>query len=68
MKHAAKMGSGGMIYVPSFTKIGLDIQKLLGAGYSQTYKQDGDRISILQESRLKTEQIHKNRYAVRMFL
>jgi hypothetical protein len=29
MKYAAEMGSGAMIYVPSFIKIGSDIQKLI---------------------------------------
>jgi hypothetical protein len=30
MKYAAEMESGGMMYVPSFIKIGLGVQKLLG--------------------------------------
>jgi hypothetical protein len=30
MKYAVEMGSGTMIYVPSFTKIGSTIQKLIG--------------------------------------
>jgi hypothetical protein len=28
------MGSGAVIYVPSFIKIGSDIQKLIGGGYT----------------------------------
>jgi hypothetical protein len=32
MKYAVEMGSGAMIYVPSFIKIGSDIQKLMGRG------------------------------------
>jgi hypothetical protein len=28
MKYAVEMGSGAMIYIPSFTKIGSGIQKL----------------------------------------
>jgi hypothetical protein len=30
MKDTAEMGSGGMIYIPSFMKIGSAIQKLIG--------------------------------------
>jgi hypothetical protein len=33
--YAVEMGSGAMIYIPSFIKIGSGIQKLLG-GDSQT--------------------------------
>jgi hypothetical protein len=33
MKHAPEMGSGAMIYIPSFIKIGSGIQKLMG-GYA----------------------------------
>jgi hypothetical protein len=29
MKHATEMASSGMIYIPSFIKIGLSIQKLI---------------------------------------
>jgi hypothetical protein len=29
MKHAVEMGTGAMMYVPSFIKIGLGIQKLI---------------------------------------
>jgi hypothetical protein len=30
MKYIVEMGSGAMIYVPSFKKTGLGIQKLIG--------------------------------------
>jgi hypothetical protein len=30
MKHAVEMGSGAMIYIPSFLKIGQGIQELIG--------------------------------------
>jgi hypothetical protein len=30
MKYAVEMGSGAMIYIPSFIKIGSAIQKLIG--------------------------------------
>jgi hypothetical protein len=55
-KCAVEMGSGAMIYVPSFMKIGPGIQKLKGGG--GTRRQHGDRISVLpflqnKESRLK---------------
>jgi hypothetical protein len=36
MKYAFEMGSVAMIYIPSFITIGLDIQKLLGGGDTQT--------------------------------
>jgi hypothetical protein len=35
MKYAVGMGSGVMIYIPSFIKIGSGIQKLIG-GYTDT--------------------------------
>jgi hypothetical protein len=58
MKYAVKMGSGAMIYHPSFIKIGLSIQKLMG-GDTQTHRRHGDRISLLlffqiEENMLKT--------------
>jgi hypothetical protein len=37
MKYA-DMVSGVMIYIPSFTKIGSGIQKLMGGGDSQTQR------------------------------
>jgi hypothetical protein len=30
MRYAVEIGSGAMIYISSFIKIGLDIQKLMG--------------------------------------
>jgi hypothetical protein len=33
MKHAVEMGSGAVIYIPSFIKTGSDIQKLI-MGYT----------------------------------
>jgi hypothetical protein len=30
MKYAVEMGSGAMIYIPSFIKVGSGIQKLIG--------------------------------------
>jgi hypothetical protein len=32
MKYAVEMGSGAMLYTPSFIKIGSGIQKLMGGG------------------------------------
>jgi hypothetical protein len=32
VKYAVEMGSGAMIYMPSFIKIGSAIQKLIGRG------------------------------------
>jgi hypothetical protein len=45
LKYAVEMGSGAMIYIPSFIQIGSDIQKLIGEGGGST--QEGDRISVL---------------------
>jgi hypothetical protein len=39
MKYAAEMGSGAMIYVPSFIKIGSGVQKLLGRGDTDTQRE-----------------------------
>jgi hypothetical protein len=44
MKYAVEMGSGAMIYIPSFIKIGLGIQKLMGGGI---HRQHGGRMSLL---------------------
>jgi hypothetical protein len=42
------MGSGAMIYIPSFMKTGSDIQKLIGGGgSSQRHRQHSDLISLL---------------------
>jgi hypothetical protein len=46
MKCAAEMGSGAMIYIPSFTKIGSDIRRLMEGGNSQTHRQHGQHISL----------------------
>jgi hypothetical protein len=34
MKYAVEMGSGAMMYIPSFMKIGSGIQKLMGGIHS----------------------------------
>jgi hypothetical protein len=39
------MGSGAVIYIPSFIEIGSGIKKLI-EGDSQTHKQHGDLISL----------------------
>jgi hypothetical protein len=44
MKYTIEMGSGAMIYVPSFIKIGTGTQKLIG-GYAD--RQHADIISLL---------------------
>jgi hypothetical protein len=36
MKNAVKMGSGAMIYIPSFIEIGSAIQKLIGGKHIHT--------------------------------
>jgi hypothetical protein len=57
MIYAVEMGSGAIIYIPSFIKIGWGIQKLLERDHIQTHRQHGDLTSILsffqnKESRL----------------
>jgi hypothetical protein len=47
MKHAVEMGSVAMIHIPSFIKAGSDIQKLIGEGYTDTYRQEGDPVILL---------------------
>jgi hypothetical protein len=46
MKYAVEMGSGAMIYIPVFIKIGSAIQKLI-SGDTQTHRHQGDRINQL---------------------
>jgi hypothetical protein len=58
VKYAIEMGSGVMIYIPSFIKIGSGIRKLMGGGGTQIHIQHGDLIILLlffqnKESRLK---------------
>jgi hypothetical protein len=40
MKYAVEMGSGAMIYIPSFLKIGSPIQKLIGGIHRPTDRND----------------------------
>jgi hypothetical protein len=59
MKYAVEMGSGTMVYIPSFIKSRSGIQKLI-RGDTQTHRQQGDLISLLlflqnKESRLKMQ-------------
>jgi hypothetical protein len=41
------MGSGAVIYIPSFIKIGSGIQKLIGGLQKHTHRQQRDLISLL---------------------
>jgi hypothetical protein len=59
MKYAAEMGSGAMIYKQRFIEVGSGVQRLI-FGDTQTHRQQGDLISLLQflqnkKSRLKIE-------------
>jgi hypothetical protein len=61
MKYAVEMGSGAMIYIPSFIKISLGIQTFR-RGDSQTHRQHGNLISLVlgfqnKESRLEIIQV-----------
>jgi hypothetical protein len=44
--YAVEMGSGAVIYVPSFIKNGSGVQKLIG-GFTDTHRQQGELISLL---------------------
>jgi hypothetical protein len=50
MKYAVEMGSGAVIYIPSFIKICSGIQKLMGEGI---HRQHGDCISLLSSFQTK---------------
>jgi hypothetical protein len=57
MNYAVEMGSGAMIYIPSFMKTGSGIQKLWWKGDSHTHIEQDDLMSLLsffqnKESRL----------------
>jgi hypothetical protein len=57
MNYIVEIGSGSMIYIPSFIKIGSTIQKLV-RGNTQRHRQHGDHLSLLfffqtKEGRLK---------------
>jgi hypothetical protein len=41
------MGSGAVIYVSSFIKIGSGVQKLIGGIHRHTHRQQRDLISLL---------------------
>jgi hypothetical protein len=61
--YVIEMGSGTMMYLPSFGKVGSGIQKLLGGIHKQTPRQQDDLISLLlcfqyQENRLKTRNLY----------
>jgi hypothetical protein len=45
MKYTVEMGSGAIIYIPSFIKIGSGNQKLIG-GDSHTHRQHCDFINL----------------------
>jgi hypothetical protein len=51
MKYVVELGSGAVIYIPSYINIGSGIQKLM-EGYTD-HRQHQDSISLLLESRLK---------------
>jgi hypothetical protein len=43
MKYPTEMGSGAMIYIPGYIKIGTGIQKLIRG----THREHGDRIGLI---------------------
>jgi hypothetical protein len=63
MKYAIEMGSGSLIYIPNFIKIGSGIQKLMGD--TRRDRQHDDLISLLlfiqnKESKLKIRHHSRN--------
>jgi hypothetical protein len=46
MNYAVEMGSGIMIYIPSFIKIGSGVKKLTGGIHIQTHREEGGIISL----------------------
>jgi hypothetical protein len=63
MKYAVEMGLGALIYISSFIKIGLGIQKLMEGG--GVHREHGGLISLIlffqsKESRLKTVKHGRN--------
>jgi hypothetical protein len=56
--YAVEIGSGVKIYMPTFIKLGLGIQKG-NRRDSQTHREHGDSISLLYRSMLKIEYIFK---------
>jgi hypothetical protein len=59
MKYADEMGSGAMIYIPSFIKIGSVIQKLMGWG--GLHRQHGNIISLHLFFQNKASRLKKRR-------
>jgi hypothetical protein len=49
MKYAVEIGSGAMIYIPSFINTGSGIQKLIQKiyGHRDTHRQQGDLVSLM---------------------
>jgi F0F1-type ATP synthase alpha subunit len=58
MKYAVEMGSGAMIYIPSFIKIGSGIQKLI-LGNSQTDKRARARSTVISKAYFYVFKIRK---------
>jgi hypothetical protein len=47
MKYVVEMGSGAMVYIPSFIKVGSDLQTLLTGIYIPTCRQQSDLICLI---------------------
>jgi hypothetical protein len=58
MNCAVEMGSGAMIYMPSFRETGSGIQKLM-RGDTQAYRQHGDHIRLLSFFQNKESKVIK---------
>jgi hypothetical protein len=52
------MGSGAMIYILSFMKIGSGIQNLIGVIHRHTYREQGDLTSLLYFLKIRKVEIN----------
>jgi hypothetical protein len=59
MKYAIEMGSGAMIYIPSFIKIGSGIPKLIGRIYTAVYS--GRSLQALERNILHSSSVSKSK-------
>jgi hypothetical protein len=47
MKYDVEIGSGAMIFIPSFIKTGSTIRKFIGWTHTHTHRQQSDFISLV---------------------
>jgi hypothetical protein len=64
MEYAVELGSGAMLHMPDFIKIGSGIQKLIGVD-TPTHRQDGDRIRLFSYFQNKGKFISVLNYVIK---